>query len=367
MRVAHVSAGMRHGGAEHVLVELALAHRSQGFEVAILAPPGPLDRDWAALQIERRLITPAARDPRDVIRATRAARAALRAWRPDVVHAHNVKATAVALAAVGRGRRRTPILTTFHGVRSRLIRPSAWILRRADAVAAVSEGLRDGIVAHGMPAGSVQVVHNGVTEIPPLGPAAVAAYDRELGLGAQVIAAVGRLVPQKAHDRYLTAAALVLRDWPQATFLLIGEGELRAELEARARELGISHAVRFTGPRDDARQLIARADLVAFSSTWEGLSMAALEALAAGTPVVSTDVAGMRELLGGGAGTIVAGWEAADLAAAISALLGDPQRRRAMGQTGRRLVAERFSTAAMVRRYAQLYGEVALRAGHDGH
>jgi glycosyltransferase involved in cell wall biosynthesis len=117
--------------------------------------------------------------------------------------------------------------------------------------------------------------------------------------------------------------------------------------------------VRLLGERDDARALIDRADLVVFSSDREGHSIAALEALAAGTPVVSTDVSGMRELLDGGAGTIVDSWTPAALADAISALINDSERRRAMGDAGRRLVAERFSAERMRARYAEIYARLA--------
>ena len=94
------------------------------------------------------------------------------------------------------------------------------------------------------------------------------------------------------------------------------------------------------------------------SSDREGHSIAALEALAAGTPVVSTEVAGMRELLGTGAGLIVSSWQPRDLASGITALLADDARRLQMGAEGRRLVAERFSVSAMEGRYASLYARL---------
>ena len=94
------------------------------------------------------------------------------------------------------------------------------------------------------------------------------------------------------------------------------------------------------------------------SSDREGHSIAALEALAAGTPVVSTEVAGMRELLGTGAGLIVSSWQPRDLAGGITALLADDAHRLQMGAEGRRLVAKRFSVSAMEGRYASLYARL---------
>ena len=109
-----------------------------------------------------------------------------------------------------------------------------------------------------------------------------------------------------------------------------------------------------TGIRGDATTIIARSDLLVFSSDWEGLSIAALEALARGVPVVSTAVEGTRELLSEGAGVVVPHEEEA-LAAAIVECLGDPARRSELGATGRRLHRERFSSARMAAAYRTLY------------
>jgi glycosyltransferase involved in cell wall biosynthesis len=358
MRIAHVSAAMQYGGAERVLVDLATGSARAGLEVAIVAPPGMLDRDWDATGIDRLLIPVAERDPLDLARAARAVRGALRSWQPDVIHAHNVKATALALTGLRAARLRLPVLSTLHGVAPRQMWAAAKILRFADAVAAVSEEVCQAAIAGGLGADRIEVVPNGVDEIPPLSAAARIAYDREFALHGQVVAAVGRLVPVKAHERFLEAAAIVLESRPETTFLIIGDGPEGPALRQTAAKLGISGAVRFAGARADARLLIDRADLLVFSSDREGHSIAALEALAAGTPVVSTDVAGMRQLLGSGAGMIVVGAQPGELAAAIVELLDDEPRSALMGQTGRRLIAEQLSVGVMLNRYAGLYARL---------
>jgi glycosyltransferase involved in cell wall biosynthesis len=349
---------MHHGGAEHMLVDLAVAHAKQGFEVAIIAPRGPLDRDWTSLGIHRFVVPSADRNPRRLTSMAWAVRRALSRWAPDLVHAHNVKATGLSLAGSWMRPSRVPLLTTFHGVPADQLEKATRILACSDIVAAVSEGLRDELVENGLDGGRVEVVNNGIRQMASLDAGRRAAYDREFGLHNGVVAAVGRLEPQKAHDRFLAAAAVVLEACPGTTFLIIGDGSLRADLERHAADLGIHHAVRFTGTRDDARSLTARADVLVFASRWEGLSMAALEALAVGTPVVSTDVSGMRELLATGAGRIVGDGDPRDLADAITALLLDGDRRRVMGAAGRRLISERFTFEAMQTAYADLYGRL---------
>jgi glycosyltransferase involved in cell wall biosynthesis len=203
------------------------------------------------------------------------------------------------------------------------------------------------------------VIHNGVETIPPLDDGMRRAYDEEFALRGPVVAVVGRLAPEKAHDRFLAAAAIILESTPEASFLIIGEGPLRTELERRSAELGIEQSVTFTGLRDDARLLIDRADVIVLSSRREGHPVAVLEALAAGTPVVSTPVTGIRELLGTGGGTIVPSGRPEEIAGAVSALLSDPGRRRRMGEEGKKLIAERFSSRVMRDRYASLYERLA--------
>lgn len=365
MRVAHVSAAMGYGGAERVVVDLATAHAREGFKTAIIAPAGELDRDWEHLGVHRVLVPHARRGSLELIPAARAVVAAIRAWQPDVLHAHNVKATALALTGVRLSSGRRPILTTMHGVSDQDISFSARILRLVDMVAVVSGSVREAVLSQGLSPARVRVVHNGVGAVPQLDPSERAAYDREFGLAGDVVIAVGRLEPQKAHDRLLAAAALVLENRPETTFLIVGEGDLLGDLQQLATRLAIDHAVRFTGARDDALRLIARADLLVSSSNWEGLSIAALEALAAGTPVVSTNVAGMRELLSTSAGEIVGGWEAHDLARSIVKVLGDRQRLAAMASAGRRLVSEKFSSVSMRAAYAQLYRDLHVRANGE--
>jgi glycosyltransferase involved in cell wall biosynthesis len=201
----------------------------------------------------------------------------------------------------------------------------------------------------------VSVIPNGVPAASPPAPAERARIEHELGShGLPLVTAVGRLVPQKAHARLLDAVAAVAGMGVEARFVIVGDGPLRPELERRARALGLNGAVRFAGMRRDARAIIACSELLVFASNWEGLSLAALEGLAAGVPVVSTEVAGSAELLSTGAGLVVPR-EPAAIAQAIAELLADGGRRARMGEEGRRLHAERFSTERMVAAYRSLY------------
>jgi glycosyltransferase involved in cell wall biosynthesis len=355
MRILSVSAAMDTGGAERMAIDLARALTEAGHDVAIAAPAGDLDAEIGSA-VRRVTFAGHGRSPaRAVLSGVRLARF-VRAFRPDVVHSHNVKATAIAGAAtrLGRGLAAPPVVATFHGVVGADDRPAARVLRLAAVTACVSAELRDRLAGAGYPAERIRVIPNAVPIPPPLPAARRAELDRELDLGAgPVVAVVGRLAPVKAPHRFLEAAALVAAAEPAARFLVVGDGPLRAQLERTARDLRLD--VTFTGAVPDARALIANADVMVVSSDSEGQSIATLEALAAGTPVVSTPVSGMPGLLGGGAGVIAADFSPETLAAAIRALVQDPARRTQMGAIGARLVREHFSADAMVDAYERRY------------
>jgi glycosyltransferase involved in cell wall biosynthesis len=357
MRLLAAIAEMGVGGAERVVVESLRSVAEHGDEAALLAATGPLDADLAGLPLQRWLL-PQGRTKRALLGSAAAARRAVASFRPDIVHAHNVRVAAITRLGIQAARPlgRPPLLVTYHGVPETETKTAARLLRVADAIVCVSAGLEAQLAANGVPSERLSVIPNGVPDASPLDPARAASLRAELGIAAEapLVAVVGRLVPQKAHDRFLGAAARVVAAVPEARFLVIGDGPLRAESEALSAKLDLTDAVTFTGLRSDATDLIGISDLLVFSSVWEGLSIAALEALARGVPVVSTEVDGSAELLGSGAGVVVAQDDIA-LADGIIVALADPVARQRMGAEGRLLHAERFSTARMMQRYRAVY------------
>ena len=337
--------------------------RRRGDDLALLANPGRLDAELDGLEITRAAL-PTERSATALVRAGVGATRFTRGFAPDLLHAHNVRVTAIAPTRrqLSRPLSRPPLLATYHGVPHEEVTAAARVLRLADFVVCVSDGLKAQLEENGLPEARLAVIPNGVPEAADLSAERRAEIDADLRLSEanQVVSIVGRLVPQKAHDRFLRAAAMVKESQPQARFLIVGDGALRGELEAQAAGLGLGDEVRFTGIRGDAADLIARSDLLVFSSVWEGLSIAALEALARGVPVISTDVAGTRELFASGAGVVVPQADA-PLAEAIAAALTDPATRRRMSAEGRRLHAERFSTARMAAAYRLIYARLTGR------
>jgi glycosyltransferase involved in cell wall biosynthesis len=234
--------------------------------------------------------------------------------------------------------------------------------RLPGALFAVSHDLRRHMIAEGLPASRLGVIHNGIEPGPRPGEAERLAARAALGIAPDrlVVGTVARLDPVKDLAT-LVAAFAALRErrpsGPGAPLLVIvGEGPERPRLEAAAAAAGLADAVRLPGRRDDARRLLAALDLYANTSTSEGISLTILEAMAAGLPVVATRVGGSPEVVvDGETGRLVPARDPGAVAAALVELAGARERARALGEAGRRRVEARFTIERMLRRYLAAY------------
>ncbi|MGH3093027.1 MAG: glycosyltransferase [Gaiellaceae bacterium] len=352
MRILHVIQEMAVGGAERVVA--ALAHRSgeEGHEVALAAVPGRLSDDlglplFALPLVERR--------PLQVAPAARRLAGAVRAWKPDVVHSHNPGMAIVTGLATRRGRR-PPALVSVHGVPEDDYRRAAWLLRLAGLqVVACGPGVAAGLAERGCRV--ERTIVNGVAPAPDPLPRAELVRRFGLSESGNIVAAVGRLVPQKNH----VLAVRALREVPDTTLLVFGEGDLRGEIELEAQAAGVADRVVLPGLQPDARAALAAVDALVLTSHWEGLPLAVLEALAAGVPVVATAVRGVRELLTDRQdGLLVPPGDASALAGALRSVLGDAGLARRLATAGSELAA-RHSEEAMAAEYLALYGKLTRR------
>lgn len=187
------------------------------------------------------------------------------------------------------------------------------------------------------------------------------AWRVSVGIGpeATVVGHVAKLVSKKDQRTLLDAARKVIDDHPSVVFVLVGEGDLRAELEAHAASLGIADQVVFAGFIDDPQPVMASFDIFALSSLHEGLPTVVIEAMACGVPVVATDVGGTSEIVTDGEdGVLVSPRDPDALAAAISELVVDADRRRAMGERAAESVRRRFDIERRVREMEAVYEEL---------
>jgi glycosyltransferase involved in cell wall biosynthesis len=180
---------------------------------------------------------------------------------------------------------------------------------------------------------------------------------------APVVTTLGRLTAIKQHDLFLEMAALVRQRIPAAVFLIVGDGELRADIERRTHSLGLDGAVRFLGWRRDLDVIYGATDVFALTSRNEGTPVALIEAMAAGVPGVSTDVGGVGDVIvSPEMGTCVPQPNAAALADAVVALLESP-RRSERGERARQAVMARFGIDRLVRDVANLYTAMLTHSG----
>ncbi|MEW6399961.1 MAG: glycosyltransferase, partial [Bacillota bacterium] len=184
---------------------------------------------------------------------------------------------------------------------------------------------------------------------------------RERPLGYRVGTAA-RLTYQKGLDILMEAAARVLAGEPRARFVIGGEGPERPRLEEMIRAHGLEGRVTLAGFVQDVPAFLAGLDIYVLSSRYEGLPLAILEAMAAALPVVAADVGGVAEaVVDGLTGLLVPPGDAAALAAAILALLRDPERVRSLGRTGRERVEAQFDAELMAARVVGVYRQAAVR------
>jgi len=360
-RVAQVIWSLGLGGAEQVVIRLAGGVDRRRFEPVIvcLDRPGPFATQAEAAGIE--VVALDKRGPIDPGAIVRLARL-LRSRGIEVVHTHLWGANLWGRLAA-RAARVPVVVCTEHNVDSwkkgyhlaldRLLAPAATHL------VAVSEEVRAFYERHGVGRGRWHVVYNGVEVSAAARPERGDAF-RALGLGPEdrVVGLVGRLVPAKAPEVFLRALASAAAAVPRLRGLVVGDGPSRAAAEDEARRLGIEGRVVFAGLRKDVAELLPGLDALVFSSLREGLSMAMLEAMAAGVPIVATAVGGTPELITHDTtGLLVPPGRPDALAEALVSLLQDPAAAERLRAAARRHVEERFSAGKMFEAHEALYAE----------
>ena len=366
MKVAFVLGTSTGGTARHVRM-LATGCAARGVAVEVFGP-AQTDRDFAfsALAGGQVSFTPVEiadrpRTARD-LRAIERLRRLLAAWRPDVVHAHGLRAGALAAIALVFVRPtvyhpRPALVVTVHnapaagGVTGAVYRVLGLIVARsADLVLGVAPDLEERMRAAG--AGRV-----GRAVVPAAG---VSAETREAlplpgnpDRARPVVLAAGRLAAQKGFGTLLEAAAGWRDLRPEPLLVIAGEGPLEAALKSQAASLGLD--TRFPGHRDDIPALLAAAAVFVLPSTWEGQPLVLQEALRAGVPIVATRTGGTPVLTGEDAALLVPAGNPRQLADAVRSVLTDPalaaRLRKAAVDRGSDLPGEDDAVAAAVAEY----------------
>jgi glycosyltransferase involved in cell wall biosynthesis len=371
LRVLHLITRLPVGGAERLLVDVVRGLDRGRFEslVCCIQEKGPLAAELERFGVpvfcldrmrSKRFDLPAVRDLARLLRRERI----------DVMHSHLYHANLYGrLAARLAG---VPAIATVHNTYTRVKLHRRLLNRlltgKRSHVVAVSEDVRRDLVKYdGIPQDRIAVIHNGIDVSRVQSSLSREQARAQLGIAGDAIAVgcVARLEEQKGHRFLLEALALLNeapRGAPRFTLLLAGDGRLRAELERRAAALGVAAQTRFLGTRSDVADVLRALDVYAMPSLWEGLSIAMLEAMAAGLPIVISDVSGVAQVIGNDEyGLRVPAGDPAALAQAIRALADHPEKRAALGAAARERVIAKFSMQAMLGELSRLYEEVSSR------
>jgi glycosyltransferase involved in cell wall biosynthesis len=371
LRIAHLIESDGPGGAERVVAQLATALQAAGTENVVFLPAD--GEGWLADQLQGsgvaiehfrvdQPISPAC--ARSLVHA-------FRRHRITVAHSHEF--SMAVYGAWSAWRAGIPHVITMHGGRyyaARLRRRLA--LRAAIALSgrtvAVSAALAHALSRDlWLRASRIHMIPNGV---PCVRPGRVTLRDElRLAPDDRLLVSVGNLYPVKGHQHLIDALAQLADRHPRLHLAIAGRGELAEALAARARNRGLAGRLHLLGLRPDVSAILAAADVFVLPSLSEGLPLALLEAMFAGRPIVATDVGEVAVALEQGeAGMLVQSGSPAALAAAINAVLSDPNHATALGRRAARRALAEYDVSRMVRRYAATYDELlppSLRAPRE--
>ena len=368
----HVIPTLGLGGAERFLVELCRALPAHRYRVivATVSGEGPRADDLRQEGIE--VFPLRVRSHWQLSAVLRLARF-MRRRDVDIVHTHLFVGGVFGRLAARLAGVSVTVSTAQNAYAPEHLLPRLQVLadgllaRLDDRLVAVSQGARDYLTqVERVPPAKIEVVPNAIAWPEPVPPAQVEDTRRDLGAEGRspLLGTVARLAPQKGLAYLLQALGTLRARFPNLFCVIIGDGELRGELEALAERLELQNHVRFCGLRRDVPAALQCLDLFVLPSLFEGLSLALLEAMAAGRPVVATRVAGSSEVITDGVnGRLVPPADAAALAQAMAEVLDDREKALALARKGQDTVRRRYTIGPVAEAYEGIYEELLQAKG----
>lgn len=359
MKVLHLESGMHlYGGALQVAFLLRGLQRP-GDEHVLACPQGSAIAEAARPHAARVHELPMGGDA-DVGLVGRLRRL-IRAERPDLVHLHSRRGSDV-WGGVAARLEGVPVVLSRRVDNPEPRAWARWRYRLYDRVIAISHGIREVLLACGVPADKVVCVHSSVdTERYRPGCHDRAWFQREFAIpdGAPVLAMVAQFIPRKGHRTLLDAMPAILAAHPRTRVLLFGQGPEQQAVRELIAARGLGDSVSLAGFRKDLDKVLPCIDVVVHPALMEGLGVALLQSAACGVPMVAARAGGIPEIVvDGRTGILVPPGDAEALAQGVNALLGSEALRRTYGQAGRALALEEFSIDAMVRGNRAVYEQV---------
>ncbi len=361
IKVIHLIEDLNTGGAERISAGIVTGLDKKRFEAEVwcLEEGGAVAEEIARQGIPTKILGLSSyHNPLNILKLA----LLIKETKPDILHIHGYFAgTFVRLANFIA---RVPVVfshlhSTHYYYQKKHLLTEKFLAKFTDRILCCSEAVKKWAQeSEGIPAKQLVVVYNGI-EVDRYQPnVEIGELRKRLHLTGEerIIGTVGRLEPVKNQTLLLEAASRVKEKVPNLKVILVGEGSLRASLLETAARLGLEEAVIFTGRTDQVARYLSLMEVFVLCSRLEGLAMVLLEAMAAGKPVISTRVGGIPEVIGDEVtGLLVPPGDAKALSEAIIYLLTHPEEAKRMGDEGRVLCQEKFSTETMVKRIEELY------------
>jgi glycosyltransferase involved in cell wall biosynthesis len=361
----HIDTARTWRGGQNQALLTVLGLRAEGHRTVLVAHPAGELRRRAAEGPD--LIPMAPRSELDLAAAWRLTRV-IKDVNPSIIHAHDPHGVAMAALALAYQGNATPQGRQPQLVASRRVdfplkgnAFSRWKYRQVRAFICASDAIRHMLIEQGIPAGDAITVHEGIDLAHVDAAPRVNVHEMFwLPHNAPLVGNIAALAPHKGQRYLIEAAALVVREVPDARFLILGDGELRGALEKQIADLALTKHVLLTGFRRDVLSILKGFDLFVLPSVTEGLGTSLLDAMACARPIVASRVGGIPEVVRHGeTGLLVPPKDPRDLAASIIRLLLDPALAARFGAAGLERVRAKFSVERMVAGTIEVYARLA--------
>jgi len=356
--ILHIDSGkIWRGGQQQVLY---LAQRLRDYDNLIVCPPQcPLTERGKAMGLK---VLPVQMHGEWDLLAVCRLRKIVRDNSIKIVHLHSPHAHSLGLLAARSTRNCRVVLSRrvdFH-IRKNVL--SRMKYSKVDRIIAISERVKEVLVADGLPGEKIDVVYSGV-DVKRFQNVKGDYLIAEWGPNRNKfrIGNIAALAWHKDHRTLIEAARIVVDKYPGVIFLIVGEGPLRKEIEILIKKFSLEEEVKLLGFRQDIPEILSILDMFVLSSSWEGLGTSLLDAFASKVPVVATNVGGIPEIVKDGVnGILVPPGNPGALAGAIISLLKNRDLAREMGEKGFRLVKEKFSIERMVEETRKIYDRLVV-------
>lgn len=365
--ILHINSARSWGGGEQQTLYLAQGLQGKGHRVLIVGQPQSALVSRAREE-GLRVFPVRMRGEWDLLAAWKLAKI-IKREHIQVVHLHEAHAHALGLLATSIARKPKVVLSrkVCFPIRKNPLSKLKYRTKRIDRIIAVSEGVKSLLIKGGIRSEKIIIIHDGI-DIEKFRKVRNNRYlynEFDLDSKGPLVGMVAALSSTKDHQNFLEAAARVKEELSRVRFLVVGEGELRRELEYLTKKLELEKSVVFTGFRNDIPQILSVLNLFVLSSRSEALPNSILDAMASGLPVVATKVGGIPEIVKDGVnGILVPPRDPRALARAIITLLKDKKRASRMGLAGQKIVKD-FTVARMVAKTEKVYRQLIFFERED--